>query len=151
MDLLPSDVLYHLSTFLHDLDTVHLISTSKNIKDSFAKRSFFKKLYYDDNGNNDVTNFAISIARHYPTLQEITFKRTTNPHAWIPKWTKTVIFERCYINSNINPPIPTETEKLVLRNCNIKKRHGYQRNLFLGLFEYNTTKFPKLTSVEIKA
>ncbi len=139
---LPEDLILYIWVMIEtNKDMVALISTCKRFRDIGKERGCIKSIEFQENSNYH--NFIELWGRPKLFLHQIKISDFANPISWIPTkhWTKTMIFERCYMGEEYIDPDGSKTETLVIKDVH-RRRNRYTLRI-------NWSKLPKLKVLDL--
>lgn len=142
---LPDDLILYIWHFMKTNKEMNtLVRTCKEFKSLGNRFGFIKSIRFGM--HTDYMNF---IKLHHNGKNEffnkLTMERLNNPLPWIPgKWPNEIIFERCYMGKKLIDPPVSETQILVIRDINRKRRNS-------DILCINWKKLPELRILDIYA
>jgi hypothetical protein len=144
MKTLNYDCLYTILDYLSNKECLNLATLSKEFLSIFSS-GFATELKLNHNypfqtykTGYDLMNM---MSKHTKRLKFLTLFLVSDPHLWMPFWTKKVYFINCVFSCEINPPEKQYvTEYICIKNNTVNNSNR---------ININWSKFPSLKKVDI--
>lgn len=139
---IPEDIhKYIWNKIDNNVDTLSLMETCKYFYKNGTNWGYIKTILFDI--SSDVIKYINMYHKAVKSLKRLEIRNLHDPITWITyrRWPETVIFNNCNMSCKIIDPLPSITEKLIIR----ENRHIHNGKML----HINWCKFPKLRVLDI--